>query len=611
MAIEIPRIRQMEPEATPRTPGINYTPPNVIAPAERVERAAEGFAEKVIKYQNNIEDQTADTIATDQTNKFETWYNEQMHGTPPDPTTGRAATDGIKNMKGDPDKIYAEFDKAAQEKLNELSQSEGWSQQTQNLVNRRMSRKAEQLHTSMLTEYGNQSKKYGDEKSTAGVKLNQNGLVDATTFIRPDDATSFDQVNQRLNAITDLRIRQAVRNGLAQESENGEASYMRADGTIARVNLDPQVKYLIGQDKSKGLYDAIQNLVDVGANDKVNMMKEKYWDQLYPDQRDKLNKGMKTNMVKAEAFSIVEKAREIGIEAALKQASSEEVRHQALQFHADDVRHKSAIKKEYNDQNYKVAMNRALELMESGQLTGGMTQLEGDPVYKKAMHGVDDPKLKIAIRDQVMHPKYSDDKAMLKMQDLLTGKDPENKIENMSAAQFATYQSGLAGSEQRKNWDIYRKIHSPTGAQVLQSFRYADKELMDQLIGIGHIEKNMWGKVVGKDEAKLIKARGEMEAYLSTANYIMKPEEIKQHVREYVVSVTTGKALEPISKPNTFNGGGAGDDKKKEINYVGKMTLKARYEAVLDWRKANPGNDTVTPSTAVLNRFLNETSGKK
>ncbi len=615
MAIEIPTVKRIAPEAPASVGRLQVQLPNAQTDLKSTSAALDGVAEQAIKYRNQVADQHADTIATDAANQFEQRWKTEMYG---DPEKG---TVGAKFQTGDPTAIYKKFDDTMQGHLNDLSNNDQWDTETQNLVNRRLGKKAEELRLQTLTDYGNQQHKYDDGITGSGVKLAQQAMPDASTFIQPGDASTLQPIQTKIANIQNLRIAQALRYGGAQEDPNGQTAYTAPDGTIKRVTLGPATQLQIKKDLSDGLYGTMDNLVKTGTTDslaKAQVMKDNFGDMLDPLRRDKLATEFKKSQLNAAAFGVADAARTSGNpDAALAKIDDPEVRHKALSIINEDQRNMEQIKGRQSKANFNPLMQHILEVMHSDTPYSGTNAMEADPLFKAMKDKITDPKQIQALYHAVEKPKENSPAALTKMQNLVTGQDPNNDITKMSPSDFALFKVGLNDSAQKKYDGIYEKAHTQSGAQIMTSYRYADKELADQMVGVGQVQKNQWGKFAGKDEAKMIQYRQEMEDFLATSDHPMKPDEIKQHVREYTNSIVTKQALAPINVKPAFNGGQQPAAPKQQTpmapvpppSTFGSMTPGTKWQYIQSWRKAN-NNTRETPSSAVLEDFIKKDTAK-
>lgn len=604
--IEIPTVKRIATEAPQSVGRIQTQIPDGSAGIRSTGTALEGVAEQAIKYRNQVADQHADTVATDVANQFEQRWKTELYGDPQNP--GKV---GAKFQTGNPTDIYKKFDDTMQGHLDELSSNDQWDTETRNLVNRRLGKKAEEFRLQTLTDYGNQQHKYDDGVTGSGIKLAQQAMPDASVFIQPGDDSTLAPLQTKIANIQNLRIAQALRYGSAQEDPNGQTAYTAPDGTVKRVTLGPTTQIQIKKDLSDGLYATMDNLVKLGTSDslaKAAVMKDKFGDMLDPLHRDKLTKDFEASRIKAAAFVAAEKARTSGNPAAALQGADPEVRHKALSIINEDQRNMEQIKGRQSKANFNPLMQHVLEVMHSDTPYSGTNALEADPLFVAMKDKVTDPKQLQALYHAVEKPKESSQAALTKMQNLITGQDPNNDITKMTPSDFALFKVGLNGAAQKKYDGIYEKAHTQTGAQIMTSYKYADKELADQLVGINHIQRNQWGKFAGRDEAKWIQARQEMEDYIATSDHPMKPDEIKQHVREYAVHVQTGEALKPITTMPKFNGGNQNATPQPPagnappVSVFGAMTPATKFGYIQQWRKAN--NTRETPSSKTLEDFI-------
>lgn len=602
MAITIPEVKRFDPQDAPVLPGLNARPPDATAAVEKVGKATEGIAEQSIKLRNNIADQAADTAATDATNKFEQRWKSAMYG---NPETG---TVGLKYQTGNPTDLYQAFDKQMQGHLDDLSQNPDWDTETQKLVNRRLSKKAEQLNGETLVEYGGQAQKYDKGVDDARIKLDQQGMASASSFVVPGDDASFNAVNARLNSIKNTVIRGAVRTNPNLENEDGLDSYQRADGTRAGVSLDPQTQLQIAKSQSDALVPTIKNLVDSGVIDKAQAMQEKYKDMIDPLSKDLIGKKFQDAKVSAEAFKIAGDARVGGDpESALKNASSEEVYHKAIGYIKDDQAHMQAIKAASSKTNYGTLMNHITDVAQNGGgWTGGKTQLEGDPYFQKTIDNITDPKQKAAIYAAVEQPpKVSDPKSTLNMMHIISG-DPAsghpNGLVGMAPEDFQLAIAGANKADRTRYTNLWTQINkTQNGQQMAQTLSHAMAETKDQAMTMGFVKAdNSDGTSFvkgGKNDALLSQIKDQVTSAIVARGNLSVPD-MRTAVHDALVQYAQNK---PVVIPRLQATGSAfGDGGNTGSTPNAGEVRKAAFKDFV----ADPKNKGMEPTNKQLDAYI-------
>lgn len=547
MPIQIPQLKRIDPQAPISVGRLDANIPSGARDLSQTTSALTELGMQAIKYRNQVADQQADTVATTAENEFEQRWKIGMYG---DPESGAL---GLKYQKGNPTDLYKGFDDTMEGHLKELSSNDKWDTETQNLVNRRLGYKAQQLQLQTLTEYGAQQTKYDDSQTSSGVKLNQDALPDATTYIHPGDDSTFGPLQGRLKAIRDLRIAQAIRYGSAQEDVNGEASYTTADGTVKNVTLGPSVQLQIKKDMSEGLYQAMDNLIKTGALDKAEAMKEKYNDYLDPIKRNRIAKEFEAADVKSEAFDLADQAKGKSPDqiAKLLDGVSPEIRHKSLQYISDNLRYQENIRKQSEQANYRTLWKQT-EAFKMKNPEATQSDLEAQPFYAHLWRNVNPGQLK-STHDIVAPPKVSDQKSLSRVQNVLAGNDPEfPDVRSIPPERQAEILSGLNQSD-RTYWG--RKLGaftSQTGAQETQQHQHAMQELKSQAFNLGMIRAdNGFNSDVqkgGSEAAKLGQFQIEFTHTLDKRGP-MSPTEIQDAAVNFLIAKSKGQNFALPPKP--------------------------------------------------------------
>lgn len=630
MPIQLPEVKRIDPQGPVSVGRLDATVPDVQRPMAQQNAALQDLASEGLRYRNQVADQTADTTATNKENSFEQWHKEQIYGDPgnDDPSRGplRPSTVGLKFRKGDPTENYRDFEKQADDKLKDLSTPDSeqpWDQETQNLVNRRLNKKAEQLRLESLTEYGHAQSKYDDGITESGVKINQQALPGATTFIQAGDESTLAPLQTRLTAMRNLRIAQALRYGGAKEDENGMTPYTAPDGRKTAVTLGPATQLQIKKDLSDGLYGAMDNLVKVGNPDalaKVDFMKEKFGDLLDPLHKDKLTQDYEKSRVDAAAFALAAQAKGTSNPDAIMGGVDEKVRHKALQIINEDQRNVEAIKQRSSKSNYQPLAEHVMQVMRSDTPFEGVIGLEQDPMFKAFAAKVTDPKQLQAIYHMVDQPKESSKPALNKMVGLFMGQDPNNDIKGMSQTDFELYKANLSKPDQRKYQNMYEKMNIQSDTKLDNSYKQFGKEFDQQAIGALLLRKLPNSNyLIPSDQIRSAQYKKELLDSLDGLPP-MGPKERSDYVAKFVADKMTGNVFKP-PEGQKFNGGKkspapppAGSNQAPSgvapadvAKVYGNLTPAARQSYILDYRKSH---NNAVPNTDQLVDFISKQTSK-
>jgi hypothetical protein len=450
MAIQLPEVKRIEPDAPVSVGRIQANVPDPRADLASEQSGINNLAEQGIKYRNQVADQTADTIATDAANKFAQRWKTEMYG---DPETGKV---GAKYMQGNPTDTFKQFDATMQGHLNDLSSSSGdndWSQETQNLVNRRLGKKAQELQMRTLTEYGAQQNKYDDNVTETAVKMNADAMPSATATIDPQsvatgDKSTLQPIQEKISNIQNARIAQALRLGGATLDPNGQSAYTDAGGQEHRVTIGPVTQQKIKEDLSKALHDSTDNLIKTGAEDpqilaKAKVMMNEFGNYIEPLKQGGIQAEFNKAQVKNEAYQLAGDGGHMSPDQFEKtlDGHSYEVQTEARKIKSDNSRYMEADRRNQQELNYRTAYQQAVQFKQANP-AATETQLEQQPFFKNFESKMD-PKDVRAIKEVVEPPKVSDQNAVVRVNAILRGDVQGMDPTQMTGDQWNKEFSGL------------------------------------------------------------------------------------------------------------------------------------------------------------------------
>lgn len=607
--IQVPTIsaQNEQPLHAPRLDQSNLNP---VAPMQQDTAAVEKVADQAIKLRNNIADQTADTTATNAKNQYLLWRKKKLYG---DPESGEV---GLINKQGNPTDLYQAFDKEQGDYLDGLAKSPGdqnWAQETQNVVNRRLSLAYEESQLETLTQYAHQQKKYDDNNSDAAVTLAQNGMPIASTYIKPGEDTTFGPMDAKIAAIRNARIAQAIRYGNGKVDDNGDTAYTAPDGSKQAVNLGLSAKAKIAGDVSTGLYDTIVNLVHSKDLEKAEAMRERYSGMLDAEDSAKLDTQMEKGKTKQEAFDLADLARTKGI-GVIQNYDDPEVRHEALKIFTQDNHYVEAERQRKSKTNFDALSNYVQSVQRSDHPFTGTVALENDPKFLKLIDNITDSKQKQAIYHQVDQPKNSSQASSDKIQDLFFGKDPNHNIREVSDSDFNLYLGGLDKSDQKFYSRKRFQLKTQNGPQLEQQYKLFGSEFDRQAVGAELLHRLPNSQYfVPSDQIRDAQYKKEL---LDTIENLgpTTPTQRSEYIAKFVADKKAGIAFQPppIQKfnsgannappsapPSTTQAPAPQIDTQK---YYGALTPAARLQYIIDYKKDK--KTTVAPNTQQLVDYI-------
>lgn len=542
MAIQLPKIQAENPVGPAAAPRIQAPALNTEAPMERQQQALEGVGKEIIRYRDQIANQEADNVATEADNKFQDWHKKRMYG---DPKTGQV---GLMYQEGDPKVNYDKFSKEAQDKLDELSSApkdQDWSGLTQNVVNRRLNKRAEELHSESLTSYGHQKYEYDKTTMATNVGFAQRAMPLVSAQVDPDHPETFAPLQGKINDIQQPIISHALQYGGAVKTEDGS------------IVLSPTVKAQVAKAVSEGLYKTIDNLYTSDQGDgvsikKANAIKQQFADQLDPFHKDSLSDKAEKAAIKQQSLSLAQVIMQKGPSAPEVANAPLEVKQNAMKFANEYARSMEQMKDRKQKANYDVAAKRVDEVMSSDHPFAGALIMKNDEKIQPVWDNLS-AKQQQALEHQAQAPKDTSPAAQSKWLDLLTGKISGKTLNGMSKTDLFTYTAGMNARDQREAVTTWKKMNTQTGPQLEQQYNSFGKEFEHQAVGAGLVHKVPNSNILtAADQPKYENLKKELLDSIPNIGPTS-PQQRSEYIAKFVADHVAGQAFTPPAR-KTFNG---------------------------------------------------------
>lgn len=609
MPIQLPEIKENMDQGAPSVGRIQTTVASGIRDQAEGQQALTGFVGEAIKYRNQVANQEADNTATERTNQYQLWKKKQLYG---DPDTG---TTGIIFQKGNPVDLYKQFDEDNKAKLTELSSNDSWSTETQNLVDRRLTKAYQQGELENLTEYGNQKSKYDESVRKGSVELSQQAMPQATTYIDPDsiakgDRSSLAPLDAKIADIKNTNISGSLTIGSAKFDENGDTPYTDSSGKKNSVFLQPSAQEQIGKDLSKGLYDATDNLINTSRQDptaigKAKVMMDQYGKYIDPLKRAELEKSFSSAQVSKDAYELTDEMRDKSpdqIKSILADVDGE-VRHKALEYRADEGRYIEAITKQKQDANYQLGYQAGNAILKANPAaTWSMAQ--ANQGIQTALKNAT-PEQRHALESMFNPPKVSDPNAIATAEHFMSGQDAKYPdITQAPAAYVNQIKAGLNNSMRTKIDNRMQKMMDP--ANMSQSQNMA-RLVRDAAINANLVRPDdITGTIKpGSDDFKQL---GEIQNRAAEAFRNLGPLNLAQQREEAgkFIASQVGKNPAPYVAPKRFKWTGPAFGTPPPPP---QTPDQIQGKALKDYALQNP--DKPRPNGKQLQNFINsDTSGR-
>lgn len=493
MPVQIPGgVKRFDPVAQPSVGRIQADVPDTAKALAQTTEGVTAIGNEIASYMDEIEKQTIDTKASELSNMYHQWYSERLDG------NSEKGIIGLKHVQGDPTESYNNFDQEAQEKLEELSQVSGLSNRGQIIVKKALANKYNQLYDQRLTSYGHQYSKYQQKVTDDSVSLEKASALDATGLININDPSSSVPFERSLGKIGELRIKNALKFGAAQKSENGKYRLIDDDGQVIKFDINDSVKYEIKKDKGEAVYESLSNLINADKIDEAEYLMKSYGMYLDPVNRAKVVEKLDNAKVEQKAYSALAGMEDLPFDQQkkkLKEMKSNDpkamkIKQKALEFLAANERHKNNIARIDSKEAYDYLANKIEAKQRSANPFSSKIQLERDPEFKRIVGRVTDAKQRKALYNIVEKPEQSDPEVFA---ELMT-KVGNGELYGMAYPDLAAMQVGLSQRDARMFDNEWKKQNTDTESQERSRVNSVAAEFRRQYIGAGLLKYDRFKK---------------------------------------------------------------------------------------------------------------------
>lgn len=604
MPVQIPSLER-GPAPEPSTAGRideSQTHVNTRYDDGRVRGALEQFATQGISTMHAIEQQEADSQASASVIKYETAWRKQIYGDP------EAGTLGLKEQKGDPTKLYSQFDDSMSKTFNDISNDPSFSSYTKRVVQQKLADKAGLLDQQKLSMYGYQKGKYEDGLTQGQTQLEQKGLVENSGLVKPGDESSFSAMDKNVANIRQAWLDNGIKFGSVKPDESGNSLYVGDDGKPTKVSVGPGTLAAVNKHVSDGLVDAIKTQINAGNLDAADAIKERYKDFLDANSSAKLGKQfteeLKNKQATEAAFKVAGKPAD---EQEKYFATLEpEVRLKAEQKADDHARMMDNAQKRQSSTFSTQIMSHLQQVQNSDSPYTTRSQLEADPIFKSAIDKVTNTKQIDAIYSMVVQPKNTNPKALDKFHDLMTGADPEhpNGLTGLSGTDLQSYMSGMNKTDQAHYKSQWEKANDPSVVMLYKQQSRGMNLLKSEAFNSGIVtpdNDSRTGVVPGGSQSQRL---GQLQDKFSKALSQMgnlSPQDLRDQVHEFLLDEAQGKVYSPPSKfqgqiPQRLNTGG------NSVPPPSQNPLQGRVKALQDYTNSFGRQ----PSGPELDKFISD-----
>ncbi len=589
MAIQIPTLKRLDPVADAPADRLKVDMPDSSHAMAKESKMVGNLGNDASDYFAKVENEAADTEGIKRSLEYQkTWTvrNQQL-----------------RNQDGNPADLYAQFDKDMGDEFKRLSDDPALSGAAKDYTLKHMTDRANMLDMQRLNEAGAQQARYDENLHNADIASDKQALSQAAILaVQSGDNSQFEKL---VGGITQKNLQWGIKRGSVVPDDNGRSWMLGEDGKPKQVTALDTVTLQNKKDLSQGIHDALDNLISSdapGAVDTARKIKEQFGSYMVPEQERAINNAFKAKEMNDLSY---EAARDPKVLDTIKNpVVRDQVRDKANQINDERGRRSQDLIERSSTRAYNVLSNHITDVQTNGNGFAGINEFQNDKVTKQLLSKVTDERQKRVLIERVLGgPKTSNEEASAKIQNLWLGRDPEYDLKTISPEDYDVhFKYNLSKQDKAKADRMLEGAQgkNETAAQETSRYKAGSKELEEQLIGIGYIKRDMFNRVSGKEEKKLIDVRNEMDDKL--AGYgpgPISPKDMKDFAKNLAVSRQTGEAFKAPDSPR-FNGGG-----KKTVDPTTGGKLYKGHDRVY-WNKEYLKLGKGPADQDQLNKFISE-----
>lgn len=542
--VQLPSLNRIEPSAAqPKNDRINMKVQDQGAQILNRTQAITQVGHAVGDIYQKYEDDKIEQLGTQVDQEYSAWNNAELQSI------------GAKVKEGaDPTDLYADYDKRAQEKYDEIiSRRPDISERVRRHVTGRLDRSVSTQNVAVLKQRGAHQEIYSNNVFEAGVKSKKDNLSITAGYVQKGDQSSYLMYDQNISDIKTMIAKRGMNNGtvkrLPDDAKTFSHAYMDDEGKVVKVSMNDFAKQRAAKEISEGVKSSLDVMIAGGQVETAKEMREKYKDYLDPASTAKVDNKIANKSRKQDAYKFIGslngKSDEAKVEA-IEKIQDPELRSEALKIKdADDAKLES-MRKRKDKVNYDTFANRVIEKMSSDQPYNGLADLEADPLYDQTWDNLS-PKSKLAIQEMVLAPKNSDPDAELRVQSLFLG-NGDKQIDTITPEDFARETVGLSKSAKAKYTNMYLSLRTQTEGEKRAMYKQAGDMLTKQFLADGHIKKDKYGNINQKDNKVVVEANNKLIQHLSTQYGAFNPAQLQKFVKDFSADEIKGKVFNPQSR---------------------------------------------------------------
>ena len=526
MPVQVPRLERFAPQGEQSVGRLEVNLPDPSRAQAIQTQAAEGLVKTVANEYQQYENQKADT----ESNVAQVEYHNRLSG----------ELENVKRLEGNPTPLYEKFDEDSEKTYLEiLNKYKDASQTTKTAVQEKLDNVRGKFSDRRLSAYSNQSEKYDEGVFISTLAIHKDDIIDATTYVDPNDPKSTIGLDVQLSKLSDDIIRNGEKRGLVTQDDKGNYSYA------------PSIKMRLAKEKGENLTAAIENLLYTGkpkAIEAAKFLSEKYSADIDSVNNGKIRKTILKESADQEALQAYDNVRGLPFSQAMKKLDG--IKDLGVRTKAEGYLSSYRDKQERTKgESSKVSFNAIGRIILEKKFSS-LVDFENDPRVKRMMPGVTEVKHIQALHQMIVQPKESRSESKAEAYNALF----EGKLQGMQPDEFAELQTGLSKKDAGVLEGEWRRANTETGAERNKIVRNMGTELAKQLSILNYIKKNDFGKYDKKNQDKLTDANNELMSNIDQLPANLSYKEQNEWIKKFAAAKVKGEVFRPPEFPPKFEG---------------------------------------------------------
>lgn len=537
--IRVPTLQRIQPSAAmPQNDRINVNVQSQANNILKTTNAIGGLIGGVDEIYTASEDAKIETISNENELEYSSWKENELQK--------------LRSYEGDPTDAYAQFDIDENEKRKEiLGKLENASERVKGHVQSRLDKSIDSQRNGVLKQRGLQQETYENNVFESTVELKRNNMPVVAGYIKKDDPASFSDFDNQISDMRTLVAKRGIKRGTSYVVEPGakyDHKFVSEEGEEVFVKMSDIDKQKLAKESSQGVVSSIEVLLANGSTEEAKNIHNIYKGYIDAKSAATLSRKFETQDVKNKAFEIAGSLEGLSFEQQKKELAKVEdykVKSEVLKIVNTNENRIEQLTKRQQDQNYEALDKVITERQRSKNPYYGLADLENDPKYK-LMFDKASAKQQRALEELIISPKEDDPDAEQKVQETLSGQNPDIPLTSLTPAKFRELTVGLKASTKSRYTTIFNSLSVETASEKRATYKRADQLLYGHLLS----QKFIKGDGKASDKIKLVQARNKLYDELDRyGTATINEKQLNDFTKSYAESVKKGETFNPPAQP--------------------------------------------------------------